>query len=146
MSTDGSEPGQPTSKPFQFRFRVGYADTDKMGFLHHSRFIVYAESARTELLRSTGESYLQWEERGVLLPLTACSLDFNKPAFYDDMVIVRVHLVEMTRLRLSFCYEFIRESDTTLLATGTTDHVFMNPQFRPIRVTQETLDRLAKFL
>lgn len=113
-----------------------------MGFLHHSRFIVYAETARTELLRSTGESYLEWEQRGILLPLTHCSLDFNKPAFYDDLVNVKVYLVEMTRLRLSFKYEFCREPDGELLATGATAHVFMNPNLRPIRVDEKTLDRL----
>ncbi|MCC5878037.1 MAG: acyl-CoA thioesterase [Candidatus Sumerlaeia bacterium] len=145
MSPSGPEPSR-SHHPFEYRFRVGYADTDKMGFLHHARFIVYAESARTELLRKTGESYLEWEQRGVLLPLTACSLDFSKPAFYDDLVIVRVHLVEMTRLRLSFRYEFLRETDDTLLATGSTDHVFMSPELRPIRVSQQTLDRLAQFL
>lgn len=55
---------------YRHRFRVGYRDTDQMGFMHHSCFLVYMESARTEMLRATGSSYREWEDAGYLLPLT----------------------------------------------------------------------------
>ena len=41
--------------------RVRYAETDRMGLVHHANYLVYFEQARTELLRSCGahEAYLR---------------------------------------------------------------------------------------
>lgn len=105
------------------------------------------ESARTEMLRTTGRSYKEWEqEDGLLLPLTDCSLQFHKAAHYDDVVQVRVWLVEMTRLRLRFHYEFHCRESGEHLATGRTGHVFMSPDHRPVRAPQKALERLKAFL
>ncbi len=37
--------------------RVRYAETDRMGFLHHANYLVYFEQGRTELLRARGLAY-----------------------------------------------------------------------------------------
>ena len=34
--------------------RVRYAETDRMGLLHHANYFVYFEMARTEMLRAAG--------------------------------------------------------------------------------------------
>jgi acyl-CoA thioester hydrolase len=36
---------------------VRYSEVDQMGALHHSRFWVYFEMGRTELLRQSGINY-----------------------------------------------------------------------------------------
>ena len=36
------------------RLRVRYAETDRMGLLHHANYFVYFEMGRTELLRQRG--------------------------------------------------------------------------------------------
>lgn len=133
----------PARPPFNYHFRVGYADADQMGFLHHSRYWVYMESARTELLRSTGESYAQWEARGILLPLTDSGLTFRKPAYYDDMVRIETRIVELSRLRIRFAYRLFCDARSQLLAEGFTAHAFMTPEGRPQRVAPEVLERLG---
>ena len=50
--------------------RVRYAETDRMGLLHHANYLVYFEQARTELLRSFGLSYRDLEDKGYLLVMT----------------------------------------------------------------------------
>ena len=49
--------------------RVRYAETDRMGLLHHANYLVYFEQARTELLRDTGRSYRDLEDAGFYLVL-----------------------------------------------------------------------------
>src|SRR5271154_2528782 len=51
--------------------RVRYAETDRMGLLHHANYLVYFEQARTELLRSQGLTYRDLEDQGFLLVLTS---------------------------------------------------------------------------
>ena len=38
----------------EIEIRVRYSETDAMGFLHHSRYIIYFEIGRTELFRAAG--------------------------------------------------------------------------------------------
>lgn len=125
--------------PFKYRFRVGYAETDQMGFLHHARFPVHMEAARTELLRSLGETYRQWEAEDCMLPLVGLELVFGSPGRYDDLVDVETVLVAATRLRLEFAYEFRRVEGDQHLARGITRHVFMGRDGRPRRITPERL-------
>ena len=52
------------------RIRVQYYETDAMGIVHHSNYIRYFETARTEFFRSRGYSYDRMEKSGVYMPNT----------------------------------------------------------------------------
>ena len=60
------------SRPAQSRlvFRVRYVECDPMGYLHHSNFLPFFEMGRTEMLRASGISYRELEERDVLFAVT----------------------------------------------------------------------------
>ena len=59
-----------TTRPIMSResrdqpIRVRYAETDRMGLLHHANYFVYFEMGRTELLRQRGISYRDIEDAG----------------------------------------------------------------------------------
>ena len=65
--------------------RVRYPEADQMGVLHHSRYWVYFEMGRTELLRTSGIAYRDLEEMGVLFVVVKCSASFKAPARDDDV-------------------------------------------------------------
>ena len=44
---------------YDLKIRVNYKDTDKMGIVHHSNYIVYYEMARVAALREWGLSYFE---------------------------------------------------------------------------------------
>lgn len=69
-------------------FRVSYSDTDQMGFMHHSNYFRYYETARWELFRSIGIPYPEIEEEDIILPVINASVKFLKPAFYDQKIRV----------------------------------------------------------
>ena len=66
--------------------RVRYAETDRMGLLHHANYLVYFEMARTELLRQRGISYREIEDAGHLLVIVDLGCKFKRPAHYDDLL------------------------------------------------------------
>ncbi|HKI17714.1 MAG TPA: thioesterase family protein, partial [Isosphaeraceae bacterium] len=49
---------------YDIAIRVRYAETDRMGLLHHANYLVYFEMARTELLRQRGITYREVEDAG----------------------------------------------------------------------------------
>jgi acyl-CoA thioester hydrolase len=96
--------------------RVRYAETDRMGLLHHANYLVYFEQGRIELLRSLGQSYKQLEDQGYLMVLTKLEVRYRRPVRYDDLVTVRTSVVRTTAVRIDHRYEVLR--DGLLVAEG----------------------------
>ncbi|HQZ82496.1 MAG TPA: thioesterase family protein [Pyrinomonadaceae bacterium] len=103
--------------------RVRYAETDQMGIVHHSNYIVWFEVARSDYCRTVGVPYTEMEANDVQLIVAEVSLQYKRPAFYDDLLVVRVRAKEIRSRSLRFGYEVVRRSDSELLATGETLHV-----------------------
>jgi acyl-CoA thioester hydrolase len=100
----------------EITIRVRYAETDRMGLLHHANYLVYFEQARTELLRDRGLNYKDLEDQGYLLVLTKVDVRYRSPAYYDDLLTVRTTVVRTTAVRIDHRYEVLR--DGTLVAEG----------------------------
>lgn len=103
---------------------VRYAETDQMGVVHHSNYLVWFELARTALCRKTGYHYREIEEMGYQLLVTAAQLDYRLGARYGDTVRVDATLDRLTSRTLAFGYRV--ERDGALLVRGSTDHVWVD--------------------
>jgi acyl-CoA thioester hydrolase len=101
-------------------FRVRYVETDPMGVLHHSRYWVYFEMGRTELLRAQGFRYRDMEEAGVFFVVAKCSASYKQPARYDDELNLSTRITRMGAARIDHAYELKRMADGLLLATAET--------------------------
>jgi acyl-CoA thioester hydrolase len=88
-----------------------------MGIVHHSNYIFYYEVARTELMRSLGTSYREMEERGALLVIRDVRSHFIAPAYYDEILNVRVSIREMPTVKVTFDFEIFNERGE-LIHTG----------------------------
>ena len=102
----------------EIQIRVRYAETDRMGLLHHANYLVYFEQARTELLRGRAASYKELEDQGYFLVVAKVEVKFKSPAHYDDLLTVRTTVVRTSPVRLEHKYEVMR--DGTLIAEGLT--------------------------
>jgi acyl-CoA thioester hydrolase len=102
----------------EIQIRVRYAETDRMGLLHHANYLVYFEQGRTELLRAHGLAYRDLEDQGFLLVLTKVQVRYRSPARYDDLLTLRTTQARMTLVKIEHRYELLRGG--TLLADGET--------------------------
>ncbi len=96
--------------------RVRYAETDRMGLLHHANYFVYFELARTEMLRSKGVSYREVEDSGHFLVIIDLGCKFKKPAYYDDLLTIRTTVARVTHVKIVHEYQVFRDGE--LLAAG----------------------------
>lgn len=101
--------------------RVRYAETDAMGIVHHATYPVWMELGRSDFLRQLGQSYAEWEARGVRLVVNEIRVRFRAPARYDELVQVRTRIPEAGRRRMVFSYRI--ERDGVLLAEGESIHL-----------------------
>lgn len=104
----------------EIAIRVRYPEADQMGVLHHSKYWVYFEMGRTELLRKTGWTYRDVEASGLYLVLSKCACRYIAPAYYDEELILITTVTRMGAARIDHAYELRRKSDGTLLTTAET--------------------------
>ena len=126
--------------------RVRYSETDSMGIVYHANYIVWFEIGRTEFCRAAGFPYREMEEQGVLILVTGVDCRFRRAARYDDSVTIRTRMGESGSRGLSFFYEIAMAEDGKLLAEGSTRHVFVNADCRPITIPPSIREAFARFV
>ena len=96
--------------------RVRYAETDRMGVVYYSNYLVWFEVGRTEWLRETGWSYREMEVEGVSLPVIEAHCEYRQPARYDDEIEIVTRASLLTPVRIRFDYDVVRRRDGAVAA------------------------------
>lgn len=119
-------------KIHEFNVRVRYAETDQMGVVYHGNYAQYFEMGRVEWLRNLGLTYKFMEQKGVMLPVVSLTMNYKKPARYDDLLTVRTIFKKQQSVKIEFEYEILNEQGE-LLTTGNSVLVFVDMKTgRPI--------------
>jgi len=125
----------------KIKLRVRYAETDQMGVVYHGNYAQYFEMGRVEWLRNQGISYKELEQNGVMLPVVSLTMNYKKPAFYDDELTVVTMLKYLGGAKIEFEYEIYNQTQE-LLTTACVVLVFVDMKTkRPITVPKY-LERL----
>lgn len=126
------------------KVEVRYAETDKMGIVHHSNYLIYFEAGRTEFITKCGMSYSQMEEAGIMLPLVESNCKYIQGAKYEDELIIKTWIKELTPVKVEFNYSIIRKKDQKELAKGSTLHAFVSNDFKIINLKKKHPEILEK--
>ncbi len=119
----------PENESDEITIRVRYAETDRMGLLHHANYFVYFEQGRTELLRKRGMTYRDMEDAGHLLVIVDLGCKFKRPAYYDDLLTLRTTVERVTLVKIVHKFEVFR--DGVLLAEGHSTLACVDREGRP---------------
>ena len=85
----------------RYRTRIYYDATDAGGIVYHADYLVLAEHARTESLRSCEINQIDiLVEQGVSLAVRHCSIDFKKPARLDDLIEIQTEFNSVSGARI----------------------------------------------
>lgn len=126
---------------YKINLRVRYAETDQMGVVYHGNYAQYFEMGRVEWLRNKGISYKELEESGIMLPVVSLSMNYKKPARYDEELTIVTKLRFLGGVKIEFDYEIFNER-AELLTTAHTVLVFVDMRTkRPVAVP-EYLEKL----
>lgn len=96
-----------------------YAETDKMGIVHHSVYAIWYELARTEYFNKVGLRYDEIEEMGIITPIIELTCKYKLPAYYNSEVSVKSRLISLTPAKFIMRYD-VYNTDGNLINTGTT--------------------------
>jgi acyl-CoA thioester hydrolase len=130
----------PEVQVYDAQVRVRYAETDQMGVVYHSNYIVWFEVGRVELLRQLGFTYRDMEKLDdIHIAVADVHCRFKAPAMYDDLLTIRTRLVTVRGSILHFAYDILRAEDDRLLAQGESIHIVVDSQFQRRHLPQKYL-------
>ncbi len=132
------------SAEHELELRVRYAETDQMGVVYHTNYLVWCEIGRTELIRTVaGVSYAKLEEEGVLLAVAELSVRYHGAARYDNRIRVRTTLADARSRSVTFDYLITNVDTGERLASARTVLVSIDGRGRPIVMPDGLRAKLA---
>jgi acyl-CoA thioester hydrolase len=90
--------------------------------------------------------YADMEAQGIISPILEVGCKYIQPAYFDDVLTVRVIVEEMPMVRFKVRYEIYNEADT-LINTGHTWLGFLNGETRrPCRAPQYVVEEITALM
>jgi acyl-CoA thioester hydrolase len=124
------------------KVRVRYAETDQMGVAYYANYLVWFEVGRSQYCNDRGFSYRDMErETGLFMIVAEAHCRYRTPARYEDELLVRTRVLELSRRTLRFGYEIARD-DGAAIATGETLHVLITKEGRLSSMPEKYLSLL----
>jgi acyl-CoA thioester hydrolase len=97
--------------PFCWPARVYWEDTDAGGIVYYANYLRFLERARTEWLRSLGQSQEQLaREAGFVFTVVSLEIEYRRPARLDDALIVTCEPRLNGPATLGFAQQVYREA------------------------------------
>jgi len=99
------------------KFRIYYEDTDASGRVYHANYLKFLERGRTDLIYKTMYTHETLLEKfKILFVVKECSLEFKKPAFFEDTIKVISKIDELSRVKIKFNQKIYRDSELLVQA------------------------------
>jgi acyl-CoA thioester hydrolase len=127
---------------FVHRVVVRPSETDRMGVVHHSRYAVYLEEARTELLRSEGLSYRDIEGEGRYLVVAELETKFRRPCRLGDTLEIDCRVTGATYVTISHEYVARVAGTAAVALEARTRLACVDAQGRPQKLPEALLKLL----
>ena len=128
----------PAAPSTETRLRVRYAETDQMGVVYYSNYLVWMELGRVDFCLARGIRYRDMEiDDGILLVVSEANCQYRRPARYDDEVVIQTTMGAASPRGIRFDYEMTESAGGGRLARGYTKHVFCGKDVRPQRLPEK---------
>lgn len=103
---------------------VRYAETDRMGVVHHSHYPIYFEQGRTEFFQQFLKPYEEFEAQGLFAPVLSYRVQLKGRLSYGDTLQLDTFPVSFKGLRIEMGYRGYCHQ--TLVVEGSSIHALMN--------------------
>ena len=113
----------------QSTYRVRFNDCDPLGHLNNARYIDYLLNAREDHLSHFYQVSLpQFHRRGLAWVVKAHEIQYLRPAYYNEQVIIISRLIELTEAHLVVEMLMYDEKKQSLKAVMWTNFTCIDPQ------------------
>ena len=94
------------------KMKVYYEDTDASGRVYHANYLKFLERGRTNLIYQTNLTHqILINKFDIIFVVKNISINFKKPAFFEDSIEVISTVRELNRVKINFSQKIYKESD-----------------------------------
>ncbi len=130
---------------FEHRHLVTFGDTNAAGSVYFAKYFVWQGECRERLLAQFYPEFINDLKQGLGMTTEFARQDFFSEAALFDQLVVRLTITALTRSRIEFEFEFVREQDGRLLGRGTQAVIWTNPQRRPSLMPDKLYEAAANY-
>ena len=124
---------------------VRFAETDQMGVVHHSEYIVWFEAGRVAWMAAAGIPYTEIAGAGYNFAVTDLRCRYRSAIRFGDAVQVITRLGFLRSRQIEFVYQIRNRQTGILYADGHTRHICVNGDGRMTRVPTWIAERLTGY-
>lgn len=131
-------------KTVETTFHVRYAETDQMGIVHHSAYVIWVEEGRSHWMRENGSSLAEFEADGLRLAVSDLHLRYMQAAHFDQLVTIRCWLEEVRSRQVQFGYKVFDAVNGDIFAAGHSKHICVDKQNKVARLPERWRELLMQ--
>jgi acyl-CoA thioester hydrolase len=106
--------------------RVRFNEADPLGIVWHGHYIRYFEDGREDFGKQFGIGYLDFFDKGFVIPVVNVDCSFKRSLRYGDTVIVETSFIPCDAAKIRFEYRLFNKNNGELVATGSSVQVFLD--------------------
>ena len=97
-----------------------------MGIVYYSRYLEFFEQARTETLNNINLKIKDLEILGFYLPVIKVECIYLKSVRLEDTINIKCRIFSIPKSKLRFDYDVLKNDEKVKVASGYSEHVFLN--------------------
>ena len=121
---------------------VRFAETDAMGVVHHSVYVIWFEIGRVAWMDAVGMPYAEVAAGGNHFAVTGIDATYRSPARFGDLVRVETRPTRLRSRQVHFAYQVHHALGGELLATGASRHICVSDSGQMAQIPQQVMTRL----
>lgn len=111
---------------------VRYAETDQMGVVYHTNYLIWMEIGRTAFIQELGFNYADLEKDGIISPVLDIQASYKQPIRYGEKATIKTWVEEYDGLRTTYGYKILKDNKEVAVI-GSSKHVCVKKDnFRPV--------------
>lgn len=123
---------------------VRFAETDQMGVVHHSEYVVWFEAGRVAWMADAGMPYTEIAGAGYNFAVTDLQCRYRNAIRFGDAVQVITRLGSLRSRQVEFVYEIRNRQTGVIFADGHTRHICVDGDGRMTRVPDWIAQQLTR--
>ncbi len=128
--------------PVTVATEVRFAETDQMGVVHHSGYIIWFEMGRVAWMKAAGMPYTEVADSGHHFAVTAIHAAYRASSRFGDTIQIITRLAQLRSRQVEFSYEVRNAADQTVLATGSSEHICVDLVGKMTKIPLPIYERL----
>lgn len=113
---------------------VRYSETDQMGVVYHSNYLVWMEIGRTNFLKDAGFNMIDFENQGYLFPVHTMEIKFLKPARYGEKIRVETKIFSCTKIKTIYKQTILNDKNEVKVDALVSIVCVDKDKFLPVRL------------